>query len=389
MHEAAGDMKQTIGITFFLHKEGGSIWNNGATANVVFLWNLLMTAGYRVLAINGGDGDAPSPAMMFGPLGIEFVKLEDVADQLDILIEAGAQVSAENVDRVRAHGGKAVAYRFGNAFIIDAERIIHKKAPGSIFNGARFDEVWTNAQHMRTCASYWETCYRAPVYCLPHIWEPTFVDAAIREFPPELTFGYQLGRPKRRISVFEPNINIVKTCEIPMLVCEQAYRARPELLEGISITNSAHLKDHLTFNSFAANLDIVRARHHDGGSLTAFEGRFNTPWFLARHTDVVVAHQWECALNYAYYDALYGGYPLIHNSDLLPADVGYRYDGFDAKDGGRALIEALQHHDERLEEYRATSNAFLETVHAKSPQNIAAHEQAIDRLMATDRQMAA
>ena len=98
-----------------------------------------------------------------------------------------------------------------NAFVIDAERVIHGKDAGAIFNGAQFDEVWTNPQHVTTCASYWETCYRCPVRVLPHIWEPLFIDATIREFPEGLSFGYRPGAGKKRIAIFEPNTNVVKT----------------------------------------------------------------------------------------------------------------------------------------------------------------------------------
>ena len=366
----------TVGLTFFLRKGERSIWSNGADQNCVFLWLLLRACPgvERVFAINGGDGEAPPAGMMLGPLGFDFVRLEDVIDELDVLIEAGAQVEAEQLARVRARGGRTVAYRFGNAFVIDAERVIHGKAPGSIFAGACFDEVWTNPQHARTCASYWETCYRAPVRVVPHIWEPTFLEAAVAEFPEALAFGYQPGRPAKRAVIFEPNINIVKTCTIPMLVCEQAYRRRPDLLGEVYVTNALHLKEHLTFQRFAANLDIVRR------GICSFEGRFNLPWFMASHGDVVVAHQWENGLNYAYYDALYGGYPLVHNSDLLPPGIGYRYDGFDARDGGGALVAALMSHDARADEYRTTADAFLGTVRATAPANVEAHRAALQRL---------
>jgi len=362
----------TIGLTFFLHKGDASIWTNGGVQHCAFLWLLLRAGGHDVVAINGGDGDKP-PGML-ARLGIEFVKPGDALDRLDVLIEAGAQVSAEDVERVRKRGGRAVAFKFGNAFVIDAERVIHGKPAGSIFNGARFDEVWTNAQHMATCASYWETTYRCPVRELPHIWDPCFVEATLREFPDGLTFGYQPGREKKRVCVFEPNMNIVKTSTIPMLVCENAYRRRPDLLGDVYVTNAEHLKKHLTFAKFAANLDIVR----DG--LCSFEARYNTPWFLAKHGDVVVSHQWENGLNYAYYDTLYGGYPLVHNSELLPDGVGYRYHGFDAQVGGAALIDALQRHDARVADYSQRAKDFLGTVRATAPANIEAHERALSAL---------
>jgi hypothetical protein len=364
-----------IGITFFLKKES-SIWSNGATQNCVFLWMLLHAAGHQVFAINGGDADATPPAMMLRSVpGLDFVRLPEVVDHLDLLIEAGSQVYASDVARVQSHGGRCVTYKVGNAYVIDNERVIHNKSAGAIFNGSRFDEVWTNPQHMRTCASYWETCYRCPVRCLPHIWEPTFIDAAIREFPETLHFGYQPGPSRKRVGIFEPNFNIVKTCTIPLLVCEQAYRRAPYLIGDVFVTNAEQLKSHLTFDRFASHLDIVRA------GLASFEGRYNTPWFLAKHTDIVVAHQWENALNYAYYDALYGGYPLVHNSEMIP--LGYRYDGFDATSGADALIKAMTTHDVRAAEYRDEARSFLDTtVRATSKANVHAYDTATSRLFA-------
>lgn len=365
----------TIGLTFFLRKGETSIWTNGGIQHCAFLWLLLRAAGHNVIAINGGDGDSAAPPPMLTRLGVEFVSLtDDVLDQLDVLIEAGAQVGPTHVERVHAHGGKAVAFKYGNAYVIDNERVIHGKPSGSIFNGTRFDEVWTNPQHVPTCASYWETMYRCPVRVLPHIWEPVFLEATIREFPPDLAFGYQPGRVKKQVAIFEPNHNVVKTCTIPMLVCENAYRARPDLLGDVYVTNAIDLKEHLTFQKFAGALDVVK----DGRC--SFEARYNMPWFTAKYADVVVSHQWENGLNYAYYDALYGGYPLVHNSDLLPKGIGYKYDGFDAHAGGRALVDALLNHDGRVAHYRAAAADYLASVRALARPNIEAHDRAIAAL---------
>jgi len=377
-------MSLTIGGTFFLRKGSHSIWSNGADQNCVFLVQLLRLLGHTVIPINGGDGDVPPPGMMFGELDLDFVRISNsVVDTLDVLIEAGAQVSAAHVARVHARGGKVVAYRFGNAFVIDSERIIHGKSAGSIFNGARFDEVWTNPQHEHTCASYWETTYRCPVYVLPHIWEPTFIHAAMAEMTTDTMFGYLPGKRKKRISVFEPNFNIVKTAIIPMVIADKVYRKHPELIEAVYVTNALQIKEHETFKNFANCLDIGRMLDATGKSpICSFEGRYNTPWFLAKHTDVVVAHHWECGLNYAYYDALYGSYPLVHNSDFLPQGVGYHYTGFDATSGARALLGALEGHDKNLEEYEHRADAFLDTVRIRWQPNLDAHDRALKHLNA-------
>jgi hypothetical protein len=354
----------TIGLTFFL-REKESVWNSGAAQNCFFLYRLLRAADFHVLAINAGHNVRPDPALM-AAAQLEYVPVTDaVLDQVDVLIEAAGQVSAEAVARVHAHGGKAVAFRFGNSYAVETERAIHGKAAGAIINGARFDAVWTNPQHMRTCASYWETLYRAPVRCLPHVWLPTFVDGAVAELG--TAWGYHGGR---RVGIFEPNINLVKTAMIPLLACERLYRRNPGAIDQVLVTNALHLKEHLTFRKAAGSLDIVR----DG--VASFEGRFNTPWMLARHCDVMLAHQWENGLNYAYYDALHGSFPVVHNSDLLP--VGYRYEGFDAEGASLALEAALLHHDAL--DYQARAGAYLLSVNALNPINVSAHARAIAEL---------
>jgi len=89
----------------------------------------------------------------------------------------------------------------------------------------------------------------------------------------------------------------------------------------------------------------------------------------------VLAWQHENNRNYMYYDALYGGYPLVHNSDALPKGVGYYYEGFDAADGGTTLVSAMLTHDSRAEEYRWKAGAFLDTVRTTYPANVEAHER--------------
>lgn len=96
-------------------------------------------------------------------------------------------------------------------------------------------------------------------------------------------FGYRPGRRRWRPGIFEPNI------------C----------------------------------MDIVKR------GLTSFEGRFPFCRVVAANVDAVVSHHWENAQNYVYYEALDGGYPLIHNSHLI-GGCGYRYHGFDCEEGGRA-----------------------------------------------------
>lgn len=372
-----------IGVTLHLTNRPRSVWECGAGQHCLFLVDALcrVPGVERVYAVNGGDGDMLPGGI--GPYGsaLEVVRIGDVADDLDVLIQVGSQLAREDMLRVRAHGGSVVAYKVGNEFVINAERAMQNKPCPTIVEAGFFDELWTNGQHVDTCAAYWETLYRAPVRVLPHVWMPTLIDAASAGLNGGLSFGYVPGRAAKRIAVYEPNVNIVKTSTIPMLVAEECHRAAPGLIEHVYVACADRVKTSQAFVSFASSLDLVRDHR------MSFEGRYPFPWFQAKHADVIVSHQWENALNYAYYEALHGHYPLIHNSPLLPDGVGYRYDGFDCQHGGQVLREALSTHDSRREQYDAAADAFLSTVRADAPANVEAHRSALARL--TERRIAA
>lgn len=100
---------------------------------------------------------------------------------------------------------------------------------------------------------------------------------------------------------------------------------------------------------------------------------------LSSHADALICHQWENAQNYVYYEALYGGFPLIHNSDLLQ-DCGYRYYGFDCEEGGRVLIDAWRTHDAQLATYRERAQRYLKLLDPANPANIKVYVDALTQV---------
>jgi hypothetical protein len=86
--------------------------------------------------------------------------------------------------------------------------------------------------------------------------------------------------------------------------------------------------------------------------------RYPVQVFLSSKADVVLSNQWDNPLNYAYLDALYFGYPLIHNAHMIK-DAGYYYEGFDTIAAAETLDHVLNHHDEFLEKYTNTSARVL------------------------------
>ena len=368
------DQGLTIGLTVFVGSANTSIWSNGAIQNYIFLYLLLNKIPFikEVILVNGGDGDEFSDALMVDDLSIRLARLHEVVDQLDILIEGGSQLDCHTTASFRAKGGRVINYQIGNSFIMDQETTLFNRDSMRVFDGAEVDEVWTLPHHEKTCRSYWEVMHRCPVHVLPYIWSPMFVDKTITNIPQGGQFSYQPSKGKKRITIFEPNLNVVKTYHYPVLVCEVAYRKDPTLIQSVFVTNTEHIKTDATFQNFMCNTDVGMK------GIATIENRFPIAHFLALHTDIVVTHQWENQLNNLYFDVLYGNYPLIHNSEMLKG--GYYYPSFDASKGADVLLDVLAHHDQHLDAYRAASQRCVANVNIDHPDNIKAYADALLRV---------
>lgn len=369
----------TVGVSILVRKGEQSLWENGIYQNCLFFVMLLMRSplvSQAFLVTGGGDG-SPADANFLADSPVPLIDMAQAAQELDVMVEMSAQLSRDWMVAFRERGGKIVSMRVGNDYVIDIERMVFDKPHGLLLTGAPYDEIWTIPEYEATCVPYFASGFRAPVRMLPHLWSPLVLDRAAAGLPEGHRFDYQPGRKRWRVAMFEPNICMVKTSHIPLLCCEAAHRADPDLLEHVYAYNTFHMKDHPVFNGFANSLDIVRH------GLSTFEGRFPTWQVMALNVDAVVSHHWENGQNYLYYEALYGGYPLIHNSHLI-GDCGYRYHDFDCEEGGRALQQAFATHDDNLPAYRERARRFIATLDPESDENVRIYTAAFQNLCAQD-----
>jgi hypothetical protein len=290
------------------------------------------------------------------------------------VIEMSSQLAADWVAQFRARGGRYAAMRVGNEYVIDVERSIFDRPHCALVDANRYDATWTLPQYEHSCKDYFAIAARAPVKVLPHLWTPWFIDRAAAAWP-QGRFGYQPGRQRWRVCCFESNLSMVKTSFIPMLCCEEAYRAQPSFLECARFANTLHMKEQPDFLAFARGLDIVDRR------LVAFDARHPVFAYMAQLGDCIVSHQWENGQNYLYYEALYGGYPLVHNSPML-RDFGYHYPDFDCREGGRALLRAFAEHDRQLPLYREKARDLFRRLDVANPDNIDAYTRELLSLFA-------
>lgn len=369
------DSKLNIGITICLQEENESVWINGIKQNAIFLARTFMNSNkdYNVYVVNTSNINITNN-LGWDVNKYKTVQFNEVKDKLDIIFPLGGSIDRATTEYLRQRGCKVVPYKCGNEYIISMENIIFGRADQKP-DYPEVDQVWHIPQMKNTNEHYWRVFYNTESITIPFVWNSMFLDTHIQELGRQgKPTRYQPTDKPKRISIFEPNINVYKFAMYPLLIIEDLYRQRPELLQTVKVTNTQKIRLYKEFIHLMNQLDIVKQ-----GKAT-FENRFPMAWFLSEHTDIVLAHQWENALNYAYLDAIYMGYPLVHNAHLCK-DCGYYYEGFDVDEGREQLLYAMTEHDKHLEEYEEKSKKVLERFSSDNMKVVKKYDVLIENLM--------
>ncbi|KAB0644809.1 DUF2827 domain-containing protein [Burkholderia latens] len=334
-----------IGITIGLHHAGESLWVNGIKQNALYLMKLFKNSPlkHRVTLVNTTAVDIKS-GIQWDTDQFPVRTFDDAKDALDVLIELGGQIDSLQTAYLQERGTKVVSYCCGPEYVQMSEAMIFgRRLADSIFINQHYDQVWVIPQVVETSAGFFSVLRRREVREVPFVWDPMCIDERTSNLP----FGGEYrptGRPKK-LSIMEPNIDVLKFCLYPLLIAEAGYRKRGEKIDYVHVTNAEHLATQSPeFIGIAQYLDLVRDKK------VSFVGRYDTPQFLAEHTDIVISNQWGLALNYFYFDVCWNGYALVHNANLCK-EIGYFYPGNDVEAGCRQLTEAIDHHDDDWKGY--------------------------------------
>jgi hypothetical protein len=296
-----------------------------------------------------------------------------------VIVDTAGTLDTQWLDLMRARGKKVVYYCCRQPYVGLVEAPVFGK-PAHVVRPDRFDEIWLMPKD-RLSLPMMRMLHRCEVRVVPFVWDSRFIEKRIGEIGEHgLAYGYvprgksALGAAEPeahlRVALFEPNVSVAKTCSLPMLICEEAYRANASSVRHMHVLNALHMKDHPTLLHLANSLDIVR------DSKATFHGRNDIVGFMSQFADAVVSHQWGSDQNNLYLDVLYGGYPLVHNSPWL--DAGYYYPDFDVQEGGRQLLRAAREHDSSFQDYRARAQRVMESVNPLNQANLDAYA---DRLL--------
>jgi len=367
-----------IGITLGLHSEDESLWVNGIKQNALNLAMAFQNSPHaHQVALLNTTPVAITPALPWDLARFPTRPFAEAGDDLDVLIELGGQISAEQTDDLKRRDTRIVSYCCGPEYVHNVEAMIFRPSLGdALFCNQRYDALWVIPQVAETSQGYFETLRRRRSQVVPFVWHPMTLEARAASLPQGGEYR-PTGAPKR-LTVIEPNIDVVKFCLYPTLIAEQAFRAAPESIGFLHVLNATHLATQAPkFIGLMTLLDIVKA------GKASFIGGYETPRALAELTDIVISHQWGLALNYLYLEVCWQGYALVHNAHLC-REIGYFYPGADVAAGAEALLAAIHTHDLAWEDYRARQRRLIDRFLATNGDLIAAYDRLLFDLMAAE-----
>ena len=377
---------QRIGITFDVPTDENGIFSNGIRQNALAFYELLALIGYEVRLVVVDEAARERILVPFWNQDGNFhvVLIDQMLDyRFDLVVQFGFDLPDNSFELLKQHGTKIVFYNCGNLYFIESESCLFRPDDQQVTKYHRkrkFDQIWLIPQMMNSCKHYMETLYRCEVLEAPFVWSPNYLE--LSEKYNDQSFLYQNRGPSKAVTIFEPNISLMKWCLPAVLICENAYRtlkersdaAERDRIRHLFVTNVPNnIKNIKRFTYVVNSLDL----HAD--KRISIESRYHTLLYMANFADVAVSHQMENNLNYLYLDLAWMGWPVVHNASLCP-DIGYYYEGFDYGQGGDLLVRVLETHDSNKDEYlernRTAINRFL-------PSNLllqSRYKRMIDRL---------
>lgn len=373
-----------IGITFNLMKKIADMFTNGINQNSLYLGELLLNIGYDVYFIVDGNKLNDEYKNVLNDIlydgRFKYIKMSNIFTvELDILIQLSFSFfnNVKLIKSLKYTNVKIVGYFCGNSYIINSEKILYSQHKSRDNDKEAFitmlddgtpilDEIWSIPQMVNTNLHYWRILYRCKCIEVPFIWSNKSFDLTFKQYNlTENDVLYVNRGIKKKIGIFEPNISIMKWALPCILICEECYRKNKNI-EHVFITNIKlnHLTENVsstsitkdenvsTINEFNINTfnHILTSLNVFNDKLCSIEARYNTIYFMSKHCDIAVSHQWENPLNYLYFDLAWMGWPIIHNAHLCK-DIGYYYNGFNYEDGGNMLDHVLKNHDNNVDEY--------------------------------------
>ena len=380
-------MKINIGITLILKDpKKDSPFSNGIRQNVILLQELYkkcknVNNSYIINASEVKKEDYTGT--LWEKYSENIISIKEASELCDVIVVCHSNLTKSQFQELKKLNKKIVFQVLGAELSIFNEKVLFQdKSDGLYEKNSALDAIWVSPHFFERDKYFFEELHKCPVYEAPYIWSPQFMEADIkRQEEKRGTANYIPTEKEKRISTMEPNLNMVKTSIVPIIISEKFFNKHQNLVKKISIFGTDRIKSKKDFIQFVTQMNACSSKK------MFFESRYPIVWTLAAHTDIVLCHQSGCELNYLYLDAAWLGYPIVHNSPMMK-DLGWYY----PENNATIAVEHLHYIAKNFDNIEHPNNKYLEKSRKfaskymiDNPENIIGYERLIDELFRTKK----
>lgn len=371
--------KINVGITITILDPKESLFTNGIRQNALILRDTFKEIDFvnEVYFIDFGQKKNLTGSV-WEKYSEHIVNFEESLEKVNVVVTVCQFVSDDFVKKYRERGIRMVRHIMGNSYYLFNESSLFKDDEYStIHKQDGYGAIWISPMLYETNKDLFECLHDAKAYIGPYVWSPEFIEEHAKQFEQEgKSVNYTSHVAKKKISVFEPNVSLVKTSVFPTIVMEKLHVRYPDIVEHSSMFGAKEIAKKKCFIRFAKDLHVNKA-----GKLS-FEARYPIVWTLMNHTDIVFSHHQDNGLNYLYFDAAWFGYPVVHNSDYVK-ELGWHYSRYDADGAVEAILQASNYFNgdqQKANEYLENSRKFISQYLPKHPRNVEGYKILLEKL---------
>lgn len=354
--------KLRVGFTVQINEKNESLWTNGIKQNAITLRDLFASCpnveSSKLINLGTLKDYKDTVWEKFAENIIDF---DTCLDTIDVVITATVTPTDLMVEKLHAKGISMIKHIMGHEYQMFSEHMLFNfdKQLNSYKKRKYHKAVWISPHLFDSNKDFFEVICDAPASIGPYVWTPRFLEQHVEEYK-KINGGTGLYEPRGKeaklLSTFEPNINLIKTSLTPIIITEKFNNKAPQYLDKMNVFGGEKVKSKKILVEFVADLTCYKQKK------IFFEARYPIVWSLLKHTDIVVCHQRDLALNYVYFDAAWLGFPVVHNAHLVK-DLGFYYENWNAEQASDLLVQICQNFDSTREEYlqksRKTISKFL------------------------------
>jgi hypothetical protein len=354
---ASAPLQRRIGIL----TTNASLFSSGMVQNAYFLYRVFTNLGYAC--------DMLSYDPSFKQLNYTDTPVRTISENRTVfrpedyalLITVSVGVRPTIYEACKKVGTRVIGFTCGNVACMNVEAFVSETRSSSTIIGKEnpVDSIWL-IQCFEFMKSYLSLARRTTVECVPHLWNPCLLEEHAKKrgkTHADLVYNPAIHtNPRSILIMLEPNLQFVKTAVVPIMGAEKLNRTHPDCIELVQVYN---------YPTKSAAADALADTLTLGTKLRKNKSPNTTEVLLVHNSisymPIFVSHQIYTEWNYLYYELLYYGYPLVHNSPAL-RDYGYYYEGFDVDACAEQIHTALRTHNVGHAETLAKNRAFLATI---------------------------